>query len=253
MEIFFQEKKLEPIHRRIIIVGYQFSWDKAWKEQLPFNEWMDEIGKAAPTLGFKVLGYPIYDIRIADKYFCFQPNHPQKDTAYAMCDLIPDQYIQINEFHEYFQRMKNSAFIQLCASLGAKEIYLESGKINKKEFSLKADTGIPTELGNIGIGFSTNTKCSKNYMGKLVFTFSEKNRGLKIFDSPWINTEPTWQAMINMRKNNYVETFNAEYNYIDNFGIDSKISTKIRNVGVNTGGVFTEFNKIELKYSVVFW
>jgi hypothetical protein len=252
-DLFFEETKLDPIDRRIIIIGYQFSWDKAWKEEKSFTEWLDGMGKSAPSLVFRFLGHPIYDITLANKYFKFPPNHPQKDTAYAMCDLIPDQYVPINMFHDYFQHMKHSDFVQLCASLGAKKVYLESGKINKKGFSFDVDTEIPTELGNLGIEFATKFKSGKNVYGKLAFSFSEKNKEIKEFYSPWIDTEPTWQAMINMRKNNYVETFKAEYNYVDNFGIDSNISAKIKNAGVNIGGLFTELNKIELKYNVIFW
>jgi hypothetical protein len=250
--VFFEDIKLEPIRRRIIIVSYQFLWDKKYKS---FNDFVDGLGKSlsSPVLIYKFLGYPIYDITVADNFFKFPPNHPQKDTAYAMCDLLPDLYIPIDSFHEYLQHMKHSDFIQLCASLGAKEVYLESGKINNKNFTLNMDTEIPAEIGNLGIGCTANFKSSKNTLGKLAFTFSEKNKEIKNFNSPWIDTEPTWKAMINMRKNNYVETFKAEYNYIDNFGIDSKISAKIKNAGVNTGLSYTEINKLELKYNVVFW
>ena len=73
------------------------------------------------------------------------------------------------------------------------------------------------------------------------------------YDSPWLNTEPSWRIMNNMRRNNFLKEFVAEFSYVDDMGINSQFASKILKYGINIGGSFIEMTKIKLKYKVIFW
>jgi hypothetical protein len=158
-----------------------------------------------------------------------------------MCDLLPDKYVPLNIFHTYFQQKKHSSFIELCASLGAKEVYLEFAEIDNKSYKINTSSDILIEeLSKLGVNLNVNGH--KNMNGKIAYTFSEKNNKIKDYQSVWIETEPTWESMIKMRINNHAKTCNVEYNYTDDFGINADVIAKCADFWINIGG---EFNKMK--------
>jgi hypothetical protein len=192
---------------------------------------------------------PVYTITEARKLFKFPPNHPIAGTAYAMAELMPDTYATLSNFHEYFKQTKHTAFIKLCASLGAKEICIENVAINNKTIDLN------TEASGLGqkTGLDISIKRNKETGEMIVFSFGEGNNKIKEFDSPWINTEPTWQAMKELRCGSHLKSYEAEFNYADDMGINARLVTKFKGIGVDIGGNFTEMTKVNLKYRVMFW
>jgi hypothetical protein len=192
---------------------------------------------------------PSYTITEARKRFKFPPNHPVAGTAYAMAEVMPDTYATLSNFHEYFKQTKHAAFIRLCASLGAKEICLENATINNKKIDLDAEASI---LGKEA-GFNIDIKRNKETGEMIAFSFGEGNKLLKEFDSPWINTEPTWQAMKELRCTSHLKSYEAEFNYTDDMGVEAQLTTKFIKTGIKIGGNFTEMTKVNLKYRVVFW
>jgi hypothetical protein len=200
---------------------------------------------------FKDGNYNITKYRIsrAKELFEFSPNHPIINTVYAMAEVYPNTYVQLNEFHAYFKETKHASFIELCASLGAKEICIESAEINNKSLDIKGD--IKTPLNSLGLGISIK---QNNETGeKIAFKFSQDNKEIKEYYSPWINAEPSWRSMINLRKKSHLQEVGAQFNYTDDMGINAKLYAKMANYGVNIGGNFIEMTKIRLGYNVIFW
>jgi hypothetical protein len=204
-----------------------------------------------PPSSFTPLGnIPYYTVSKALELFNLPPNHPPTTPAsYTMIDLFPDVYVPTGGFHEYYKQRKHQAFLELCANLGAKEIDIASVEINDRSLDIKGDIAGP--LSSLGLGINAH-ESSKTGM-KIAFRFSESNKGLKNYDSPWLQTEPTWMAMNNMRRQNHLSEIGAEFNCTDNMGIDANLAAKFSNVGINIGGSFTEMTKIRLSYHVVFW
>jgi hypothetical protein len=203
-----------------------------------------------PPTPFTPLGnIPYYTISKALELFNFPPNHPTESASYTMIDLFPDVYVPTSSFHEYYKQRKHQAFLELCANLGAKEIDIASVEINDRSLDIKGDIAGP--LSSLGLGINAH-ESSKTGM-KIAFRFSEGNKGIKNYDSPWLQTEPSWLAMNNMRRQNHLSEIGAEFNCTDNMGIDANLAAKFSNVGINIGGSFTEMTKIRLSYHVVFW
>ena len=192
---------------------------------------------------------PYYTMSKAKQLFKFSPNHPIALTAYAMAEVNPDSYVPVSEFHEYFKQRKCQAFLKLCAALGAKEIYLESAIINDKSLNLNADVKAP--LVSLGLGFSFKQNRETGEIS--AYKFSEENKNIKAYDSPWLHTEPTWQTMYELRRESYLKEIGADFNYVDDMGINANLSLTLGLVGANIGGSFHETTKFRLSYRVVFW
>lgn len=197
--------------------------------------------------------YPVYQMEKAKELFSFPPQNPVVNTVYGMVDLVPDQYVQISEFHDYFRQMKHSSFVDLCANLGAKEVYLEYAEVNDKAFDFKSDIPIPTEVGMLNIGIAAGGKASSTSLGKLAFTFGDSNNNVRDFHSPWLNSEPTWQSMVDLRKNNELKSYSAEFNYQNDMGVNGELTAKLKDLGLSIGGSFKAFQGLKLKYNVIFW
>jgi len=258
-------KVIDPLERRIIVVASESKFNQeiekfratgpAYTYMIPFYGLGKILIKNYNLKKFlnKYTMYPCIEIQDAKEFFTFPPNHPMHDTIYAMCDLFPDIYVPLSSFHTYFQQMKHSSFIDLCADLGAKEVYLEFAEIDNKSYKIEASSDIPTELHKVGINLQGGGYTNKNMSGKLVRTFPEKNSKIGDYQSAWIDTEPSWKSMIKTRIDNYAETCKAEYSYTDDFGINANVAAKCNDLGLNIGGEFNKMKKIELKYNVIFW
>jgi hypothetical protein len=60
-------------------------------------------------------------------------------------------------------------------------------------------------------------------------------------------------SMNNMRRLNHLSEIGAEFNCVDEMGIDANLAAKIVGKGFSIGGQFHEMVKIRLNYHVVFW
>jgi tetratricopeptide (TPR) repeat protein len=196
-----------------------------------------------------IAGVPKYTVEKARELFTFPPNHPVAGTAYSMVDVVPNEYFPLARFHEYLKNSKQAAFFDLCASLGAKEIRIRSVTIDNKALDMHADISAPLAEAGFNLSIGENSKDG----AKIAMTFGEGNKQVRDFDSPWINTEPTWKSMIKGRKEHSLETFAAEFNHTDDIGVNAGLMAKYKGAGINIGGSFTEMKRVKLNYEVVFW
>jgi hypothetical protein len=197
----------------------------------------------------KLAGVATYTMTKALELFKFPPNHPITNAAYAMVDVYPHHYVPLAGFHENYKQTKHAAFIELCASLGAKEICIESAEINEQTLDVNADIKAPIAKLGLGINVRENHETGQ----KIAFKFSEANRNIKDFDSAWLYSEPSWMSLNNLRRNNHLSDLGAEFTCLDDMGINANLTSKLLGVGINIGGKFKEMTKIRLSYSLTFW
>jgi len=187
--------------------------------------------------------------------FKFPPQHPQKGIVYCCPDYEPNFYIPLSNFHKHTLKLKESAFIEMCGHLGAKEILLieETVDNTKINLDLEADN-IPSQNGNASVGVKTGYKNNKTNSGKVFFIFPKPpNHNFTKYENKWIESEPTWRTLQKVRLENKVSEYYTEFNYTEEMGITTDISGKLNKVGLNIGGSFNQFKKIERKFKVVFW
>lgn len=198
---------------------------------------------------FEHTDIPQYPVAKAMGLFKFPPNHPAAETAYAMTEVFPTDYVPLCEFHAYYRKSKHTAFIELCANLGAKNICVESIEINNK--SINANTGVSVPLAELDLGLNITENSITGE--KIAFTFGQENSAVREYNSPWLVAEPDWKAMRDLRKNNHVKTYKTEFNISNDMGVSVNLATNINKTGVSIGGSFTQMTKISIKYRVEFW
>ncbi|RXJ50067.1 hypothetical protein [Gelidibacter gilvus] len=252
--------KESPIYdRRIVLIDEEknykpINWQKLILDSAinpvfsAFNLLRDKEAYSNDFAGFG-------EIKYCNNHFRFPPQHPQKGIVYSCPDYEPDFYIPLSNFHQHTLKLKESAFIEMCGHLGAKEILLieevvDNSKIN---LDLKADD-IPTQNGNATVGVKTEYKNNKADSAKVFFVFPKPpNHNFTKYENKWIESEPTWRTLQKVRLENKVSEYSAEFNYTDEMGITTDIAGKLNKVGLNIGGSFNRFKKIERKYKVIFW
>lgn len=253
--------------RRVIIITSKNDYNKMafgkmgkdlLKSQIPIFGWKNSIETYKNVwktfTGQNLLPYPLFNINNVKNYFEFPPQHPVINTAYATCDVNPNIYVPVANFHSYFLDSKYSSLMKLCADLGAKELYLNYSEVNNKSWNFDGSgRNIPTELGMLNIGINVNSNSKRNENGILFYTFSEENKEIKKYNSPWLKFEPKWEKMVQMRKENALKTFNVNFNYTDDFGINEKLNGSLNSIGVTLGGGYNEFVEIKLGINIVFW
>jgi tetratricopeptide (TPR) repeat protein len=191
-----------------------------------------------------------HTVKDAKKYFNFEPNHPVAMGAYAMSEIKPENYVSLSSFHNYCQSIKFKAFLELCASLGALEIYIESAEINNRKIDLQAGASKGL-LGEFAGSYSSKKNASSGEV--LAFTFSEENSVMQDYNTPWLESEPTWREMRDRRKMFFAKTFEVEFNYTNDYGINGDLSVKLLDCSLDIGGSFHEMTEVRIKYKVVFW
>ena len=187
--------------------------------------------------------------------FQFPPQHPQKGIVYSCPDYQPDFYIPISNFHQFSLKLKESAFLEMCAHLGAKEIQLTEEIVDniKIETNITSDN-IPTNNGNLSANINSEYKNNQTNYNGVKFKFPKPiNYNSNPYKSKWIETEPTWRSLQKFRLENNILEYSAELHYSDEMGINTKLAGKLNKIGLNIGGDFNKIKKIERKYKVIFW
>lgn len=195
------------------------------------------------------------EIEYCNNNFKFPPQHPQKGIVYSCPDFESDFYIPISTFHQHSLKLKESAFIEMCAHLGAKEILLieETEDDIKVKTDTKADN-IPSQNGNISASMKTEYKSNQTNSEKIRFSFPKPPKHNSTpYKSRWIESEPTWRTLQKVRLENKVQEYSAELNYTDEMGITIDLAAKINKMGLNIGGSFNKIKRIERTYKVHFW
>lgn len=196
------------------------------------------------SIGFGEIDY-CYD------NFRFAAQHPQKGIVYSCSDYESDYYIPLSDFHKHSFKLKESAFIEMCAHLGAKEIILVEEVIDNTKTELNIDAkGMDKVNGKFGAEYNSNYENKS----KIKITFPKpENLNKTEYKSKWLDTEPTWKTLQKVRLENNAEHFNAEFSYKDDMGINSNLALELGSKGLNIGGSFNEMQRVERKYIVDFW
>lgn len=195
------------------------------------------------------------EISYCNNNFNFPPQHPQKGIVYTCPDFESGFYIPVSNFHQHCLKLKESAFIEMCAHLGAKTIILieEIEDDIKTKIDTKADN-IPSQNGNVTAGVKSEYKKNQTSSEKVSFSFPKPlKHNSTNYKSKWIDTEPTWRTLQKVRLENKVSIYNAELNYTDEMGVTTDFAGKLNGMGLNIGGSFNKIKKVERKYKVIFW
>jgi hypothetical protein len=204
--------------------------------------------KKKSNIGFGEIDYCFDNFR-------FPPQHPQRGIVYSCPDYESDYYIPISNFHEYSLKLKESAFNEMCAHLGAKEIILTEEIIDDKKTNINVEAnGVPTQVGEIDakLDVNHNKKTTTGTKKRILLSKPKKFNNTK-YESKWIDSEPTWRSLQKMRLDNKLNRYTVEFNYADEMGINSNLSIGLRDKGLKIGGEFKKMKNVKREYDIIFW
>ncbi|MGM0946660.1 MAG: hypothetical protein ACQEW9_15895 [Bacteroidota bacterium] len=197
-----------------------------------------------------IIKYPFVEIDYAFNNFKFPPQHPIEGLIYCCSDFESNYYMPLNEFHSYSLKLKESAFIEMCAHLGAKEIVLIDENINDKKTDLNLNLNLLKFKAGANYSENETSQINSNFIFRFPKPKCFKNEN---YENNWIESEPSWNTLQKLRINNDLKEYVADFSYTDEMGITASLAAKIVSFGLEIGGSFKEIKKVNRKYSVTFW
>jgi len=194
--------------------------------------------------------YTIIDKNKLPNNFIFPINHPIDGCIYLSSIVDSNVFYPLSEYHQKLKQEKLNDFLKLCAYLGAKKCSV----VSDDSFEMKVE-------GNIGIGVNKDNrgkeevKYNRKRSSFLNFSyeFPEDNNILEEYNSLWINGEPSWKTMQDLRLQRGVLKCRAEFNYTDDFGINSNFDMTVKKIGINVGVNFNSIENEKLIFEVEFY
>lgn len=265
-EIFLSEE-VPYYDRRIVLVaseqkmvemGEQIDWKKSLISLItPFSSnstFIENLSKGRVSYLIFKKNPPALEINTARRKFKFPLQHPIDGVMYSSCDVQPDLYFPLAGFHDYFFESKVNALIELCSSLNAKEIkviYAEEDSIDVTTKFKGKNIPTPKGLGNIGV--DTSFTSAQSSEGDIFYSFGKPTKDIMEFQSPWLETEPSWITLQNVRLNGDAEHHIVNFSQTDEVGITADLAADLNQIGVNIGGTYNKLVKRKFKFQVEFW
>lgn len=265
-EIFLSEETpfydrrmvLVASEQKMVEMGDQIDWKKSLKTILipggAYFNFIENLGKGKFSYLISKKNLPALEINTARKKFKFPLQHPIDGVMYSSCDVQPDLYFPLAGFHDYFFESKVNALIELCSSLNAKEIkviYAEEDNIDVTTKFKAKNIPTPKGLGNIGVDASYTS--AQNSERGIFYSFGKPTKDIMEFQSPWLETEPSWITLQNVRLNGDAEHHIVNFSQTDEVGITADFAADLNKIGVNIGGTYNKLVKRKFKFQVEFW
>jgi hypothetical protein len=252
--------------RRMVIVGTeekvqelnnQIDWKNTAIDSLTgrsYWRFLDNArkGKLSPFSIKKNI--PALEINSARERFKFPIQHPIDGVVYCCIDTEPDLYLPLASFHDKFFETKMNAFIELCSNLNAKEIKVVYAEENGKTVSVKGGAkNIPTPKGTVGGTLSAGGNTQNDTDKDIFYSFTKPTKPIKKYESTWLNAEPSWKKLQQIRIEGDAERGIANFSHVDEMGITADLAAGLKGMGANIGGTYKELITRRFEFNVEFW
>ena len=138
--------------------------------------------------------------------------------------------------------------------MGARKVSIENIIKNEKESKIGANVPIPIDEDNkINADIKFTTKCANEAGLSCEVEFNEKNKEIKKYNSPWLETEKTWENMCKGRLEGHIKSGSTCYvcsTYYESNSVE--IEGGLEKI-LKFFGKDSENYKIQVKYRVIFW
>jgi hypothetical protein len=210
------------------------------------------LGLKKPSMPTK-FPYPLFDLKRARDQLKFPTNYPIDGLVYACCDAEPVHYVPLASFHRYMYEMKMGAFQKLCSNLGAKSCYVLYAEEDGRDVTAKfRAAGVPTQEGPASGGTEGGVHERSSANVSVFVRFPPPDRPLEHTESGWMNSEPTWRMMQEIRLGRGTDGWDADFNYTDDMGVTAEIAARILGMGLQIGGKYEEIHRRKWKFNVEF-
>jgi hypothetical protein len=162
------------------------------------------------------------------------PGHPREGVLYAGHPSTPRRYLPISKFHQLTFEDKFAEALRILMHLGAHEIDVKHERGWDRGFASEIDAGIPPKSGDVSLEGDLESEKEAVYHAELA---GHENPVLPD-DLVWLPHEPTWQTVVEGRKNFGLEEFSLTLQYTDDYDIDAKLAADAENAGFSLSGSF---------------
>lgn len=187
----------------------------------------------------------------AASLFKFPPGHPHDRHAYVLHPCGNFRYIPIASFHRIVFEEKVSELLNLLGALGANYVRVRAveGSITSMGVNLSATipVGVPTSMKTEG---ACATSSASEIYYEMEMTGSSKP--YVPVDCIWLESEPTWSALVNARMNHGAKNFHVFVRHDDEMGVSASLCTSIQGAGFQLGGKMTNFERTTWAFSGTF-
>lgn len=202
----------------------------------------------------KIPPYPIFELKLAREQFEFPTNHPIDGLVYACCDAEPNHYVPLASFHRYMYELKMGAFQKLCSNLGARHASILYAEEDGRDITAQiVASGIPTQVGPASVTAEAGSHHQSSERARILARFPQRTRPLRKTESGWMNGEPTWRTMQEIRLEDGVDSWEADFSYTDDMGVRAEVAGKILGMNLKIGGEFEKIHPRKWKFEVEFW
>jgi hypothetical protein len=194
---------------------------------------------------------PYIDINVARKTLKFPVGHPIDGEIYATSEIAPDRYVPISTFYHDMYQLKLSFFMDMCSKIGVKDCVMTEIRENGTSKSVNMNLS-DSETDSEGAG---SLKRDINSLIKMKghFSFPKPKHKIDKIESKWLNTEPTWRQIIDIRINRDISIYEIEFNIEDDYGVNLNALLKFAGNKIKIGGELKEFKKASYTYKIEFW
>lgn len=193
--------------------------------------------------------YTIIDKNKIPNNFIFPINHPIDGCMYLSSIVDNTVFYPLSEYHQKLKQEKLNDFLKLCAYLGTKKCSVVSEDSSKMEVKGNIGIDINKDKGKEEVKYNRNRYSFLNFS----YEFPEDNKILEEYNSLWINGEPSWKTMQDLRLQRGVLKWRAAFNYTDDFSINSDFDMTVKKIGINVGVNFNSIETEKLIFEVEFY
>lgn len=185
--------------------------------------------------------------------FRFDPGSPEDGAAYVLSPWRRDYYLRPASANERLAQEKLSAFLQLTAALGAREVQVTGGE----QLERRALGFAPIPLSSIAgqLGLRAKFKNGGGVQRTAIAKFSRPLEPPRVPEAlrPWLAAEPVLEGMAATRIAGSAEELGVALVFRDELDVTARACLELGRKGLNIGGAYQRVHASEWAFRVRFW
>ncbi|MGJ3248681.1 MAG: hypothetical protein ACFE0I_21720 [Elainellaceae cyanobacterium] len=190
----------------------------------------------------------------ARKLFKFDIGHtPENGEILVQHPVAKDLYLIPTKYSARIAKEKESAFIRIAASLGAKELRLISAEV--KERRGRWGSSFPVSQAAAQIGISADYDKSGRVLESTYSRFGKPNSLPKVPAElqGWVDSNPDLKAMVHGRLHANLELHRVTLEFSERTGIGGEIAVKIFDKGLSSKSRHEQLVHSVWEFEVEYW
>lgn len=204
---------------------------------------------------FRVGEIPIPHLSPAEaaRRFDFDLGGPEEGAAYVLNPVRPRYYLRPAIANERLAQERLSAFLQLCSSLGAREVTVTSGETLSGKGGGKGGVPLPKAAAQIGLqaNFSTDHEVARAAVAR--FGKPKKAPSVPAELRGWLDRDPVLDGLARSRMEGSVEELGVVLSFRDEIDLSASLCVDMARKGISVGGTYQTVATSRWAFQVSFW